>query len=304
MHLLSPTASNISESSVETIINSPSPNQFRQGFGCEPSSDRATEDENASTVHLLPEDATNGSEAPHTISRDRSLHDVPVSLKHGTNDQTWPLDASKSSHVYHNPVAPDSLEKVSGTDLRIGEDTIPSFDFMPPGIHKGRKDFFKSITIVIALYSTVMSGLWLVIAACRPHWGHRISSHGIVKPDNASLISTLLAKSIEISLGAAFVTFLGQKLSQRAFFQPSKGISIAEMSMRAWVVQPGTIFAHWNILRNGISSWLGLATFFVAWMAMLYTTASDALGKHLPHVLGECISTSSCFALLDVLRIG
>ena len=170
-------------------------------------------------------------------------------------------------------------------------------------IQKSRKDFFSIIILLISLYSLAMSGLWLGIALRRPHWGHRISSHGIVKPNDASLVSTLLAKSIEVSFGATFVAFLGQELSHRAFFDPSRGISIAEMSMRAWVVQPGTMIAHWNRLRCGVSSSLGLATFFVAWFAMLYTSASDALGKISHRIPYACPRASRC-PVLYVLRIG
>ena len=303
LHMLSPAVSNISENSVATVVNSPSPSYSRQGFDCEPSSDRAPQDQNSSTVHLLSNDATIGSEALHTTSRDRSLHYSSAPPRRGTDGQTRSLDASKNPHVYHNLVQPDGLEKVHGNGIEIGKDLNSSFDFRPPNVkHKGRRDFFNFIILVISLYSTFMSGLWLVIAVRRPHWGRRISSHGTIKPDDASLVFTLLAKSIEISLSTAFVAFLGQKLSQRAF-QQSKGVSIAEMSMRAWVVQPGTMLAHWNILRNGILSWLGLATFFAAWMAMLYTTASDALGKLLLHILCAC-PRDFRYPALDVLRIG
>lgn len=295
LHLLSPAISDISESSVATVVNSPSPSHFRQGFGCEPSSDCATQDKTASTVHLLLDDAKIASEAYHTDFRDSSLRYVSAPPKHETNGRTWPLDALKKQQVYPNLVVPDGLEKTQYKGLEIGEDVIRSFEVTAPEvIQKGRKDFSSIVIIVISLYSTVMSGLWFAIAAYRPHWGYRVSSHGTIRPDNASLLSTLLAKSIEVSLGAAFVAFLGQKLSHRAFFHPSRGISISEMSMRAWVVQPGTMISHWNILRNGILSWLGLATFLVAWLAMLHTSASDALSKISRRIPCTCTRASNC----------
>ena len=280
LHLLSPAISDISEGSVATVVNSPSPSHFHQGFGYEPSSDRATQEKDASTVHLLLDDATIASEADHTDLKDSSNHYLSVPPKHGTNERTWPLDARTKSHTYPSLVVTDGPENTQCKGLGIGEDVITSVDFTAiKGIQKGRKDLFSIVILGISFYSTVMSGSWFAIAVYRPHWGHLVSSHGPVKPDNASLISTLFAKSIEISLGTAFVAFLGQKLSHRAFSNPSRGISIAEMSMRAWVVQPGSMISHWSILRNGILSWLGLATFFVAWLALLYTSASDALSK-------------------------
>ena len=280
LHLLSPAISDISESSVATVVNTPSPSHFHQGFGCEPSSDRATQDEDASTVHLLLDDATNVSEADHAKSRDSNFHYLSVPPKHGTNGRTWPLDALTKSHAYPSLIVSDGSEKAQCKGLGIGEDVIPSFDFTATkGIQKSRKDLISIAILGLSFYSTIMSGSWFAIAVYRPHWGYLVSSHGPIRPDNASLISTLFAKSIEISLGTAFVAFLGQKLSHRAFFNPSRGISIAEMSMRAWVVQPGSMISHFSILRNGILSWLGLATFFVAWLALLYTSASDALSK-------------------------
>ena len=304
LHLLSPALSDISESSIATVVNSPSPSHFHQGFGREPSSSGATQAKDASTVHLLLDDASIVSEAHHTSSRDSSHHDVSAPPKHRTSGRTWPLNASRKSHVYHSHVIPDSLEKAQYKGLEVGEDAIPSFESTAPElIRKGRKDLVSIVILAISLYSTIMSALWLVIAAYRPHWGHRVSSHGTMKPDNASLISTLVAKSIELSLGTAFVAFLGQKLSHRAFFNPSRGISIAEMSMRAWVVQPGSMLAHWNILRNGILSWLGLATFFVAWLAMLYTSASDVLSKMSRPMLCVYSRASRCPAF-DMLGIG
>ena len=74
-----------------------------------------------------------------------------------------------------------------------------------------------------------------------------------------------------------FVSFLGQVLSHRAFVKDSRGITIAEMSMRVWVQQPGTMITHWEAVRYAGLTFLGAISLTAAFIAMLYTTESDAL---------------------------
>ena len=56
-----------------------------------------------------------------------------------------------------------------------------------------------------------------------------------------------------------------------------RGVSIAEMTMRTWVIQPGSMITHWQNIRYAGLSILGVITLTAALVAMLYTTASDAL---------------------------
>lgn len=113
----------------------------------------------------------------------------------------------------------------------------------------------------------------------RPRWGRRITTTGSISPATASLLCTAFAKTIELSFVTVFVAFLGQVLSRRAFISQSKGITVADMSMRAWVMQPGTMITNWQTVRYAAVSYLGFVSLLAALMAMLYTTASDALGK-------------------------
>jgi hypothetical protein len=49
-----------------------------------------------------------------------------------------------------------------------------------------------------------------------------------------------MAKLIELSFVTAFVAFLGQVLSRRAFMKDhGRGVTLSELSMWRWVVQPG-----------------------------------------------------------------
>lgn len=125
-----------------------------------------------------------------------------------------------------------------------------------------------------------MSGMYLIVAMVKPHFGNRISVHGGLTPSTASLLSALFAKTIELSFVTVFVAFLGQVLTRRAILNKSRpgGITIAEMSMRTWIMQPGTLITHWEAVKYAALTFLGVIALTAAFIAMLYTTAADALG--------------------------
>lgn len=75
------------------------------------------------------------------------------------------------------------------------------------------------------------------------------------------------------------VAFLGQVLSRRAFIKNSKGIRIAEISMRAWVIQPGTLFTQGHTIGFAGLSILDIFSLIAALAATFHTTASDGLGE-------------------------
>ncbi|KAL8943584.1 MAG: hypothetical protein Q9211_000938 [Gyalolechia sp. 1 TL-2023] len=122
-----------------------------------------------------------------------------------------------------------------------------------------------------------MSGLWFGVAVAKPRFGHGIAHTGRLSPPTATLIAAAIAKSIELSFVTVFVAFLGQVLSRRALVKKSKGITISEMSMRGWVMQPGTLITHWETVRYAALTFLGLIALSGALIAMLYTTASESL---------------------------
>lgn len=131
-----------------------------------------------------------------------------------------------------------------------------------------------------------MSAIWLGIAAAKPRWGKHIVVGGSLTPSNASTLFALFAKTIELSFVTVFVSLLGQVLSQRAFVKNSRGITISEMQMRSWVMQPGTMITHWETIRFAGPTILGAIAFTTAFMAMLYTTASDSLVSPNPRLGG------------------
>ncbi|KAI9730134.1 MAG: hypothetical protein M1834_006127 [Cirrosporium novae-zelandiae] len=135
-----------------------------------------------------------------------------------------------------------------------------------------------SVTIMIlSIYSMIFSGIFLLLAFIRPHYGQRIKESGGLSPDTAQTLSALFAKTIELSFVTVFVAVLGQVLSREAFVTGGKGVTIAQMMMRGWIMQPGTLITHWSTLRYAALSFIGITTLLATLMAMFYTTAAETL---------------------------
>lgn len=123
-----------------------------------------------------------------------------------------------------------------------------------------------------------MSCLYLIVAVCGPRYGRHIGTNGVLTSANANLLTALLAKSIEISFATVYVAVLGQVLWRRALSTSNgSGVTLAQMEMRSWVMQPGTMLTRFTALRSSVLSLLGILTLTAAVVALLYTTASEAL---------------------------
>jgi hypothetical protein len=143
---------------------------------------------------------------------------------------------------------------------------------------KVSKASWLALTIcALSVYSTIMSGIWLVVAMLQPRWGHQISSRDGLDPSSATLLAALAAKTIEISFVTVFVSCLGQILSRRSIQNNSRGITLAEMTMRNWVIQPGSLVTHFETLPYAGLTILGALSLTATIAALLYTTASDAM---------------------------
>lgn len=59
----------------------------------------------------------------------------------------------------------------------------------------------------------------------------------------------------------------------------SEGISISDMNMRVWIMQPGSMIVHWEALQFSALTLLGLFALISTFAGMLYTTAAQALGE-------------------------
>ncbi|XWW93303.1 hypothetical protein V2A60_001235 [Cordyceps javanica] len=122
-----------------------------------------------------------------------------------------------------------------------------------------------------------MSGLWLCVSIVQPRWGRNISSNSRLGPSTATLLTAGLAKTIELSFVTIVITVMGQILTRRAIARKSRGTTLAEMSMRSWVIQPGSLITHFGMLRHSEFTVIGTLSLLAALVAALYTTASDAM---------------------------
>ncbi|KAK5937581.1 hypothetical protein PMZ80_010201 [Knufia obscura] len=141
---------------------------------------------------------------------------------------------------------------------------------------------FTIMIVFMAVYSTFFSAIFLVIALAKPRWGHHIGPRGALSYDSATLLSAFFSKSVELTFATTYVATLGQILTRRAFAKSyfsraQKGISIAEMNMRLWIMQPGTLVTHWSGARYVVTSLLGISALIAAFAAAFYTTAAESL---------------------------
>ncbi|KAH8592964.1 hypothetical protein B0O99DRAFT_689178 [Bisporella sp. PMI_857] len=149
-------------------------------------------------------------------------------------------------------------------------------------IFTSRKHWLSISILCLSIYSTVFSGIYLVLAIIQPRYGSKVQSGGSISPETASVIFAFFAKTIELSFVSVFVAFLGQVLSRRSLVKSSRGITLAELTMRTWVIQPGFMITHGQTLKYAGFTILGMITLTNAFVAMFYTTASDSLVS--PHL--------------------
>ncbi|KJY01867.1 hypothetical protein TI39_contig278g00030 [Zymoseptoria brevis] len=154
--------------------------------------------------------------------------------------------------------------------------------------------------IILAIFSTIVSGIFWVTALRGPKWGRQIRTKGgVMTPSTAAFLTSALAKLVELAFVSVVVAFVGQALARRAFkLENARGVTLAEMSMRTWIMQPGTMLTHWESVRYAAVSSLGLISLLAALVAMLYTSAATALvqpqlkfSNWEPAVLGGLVQT-------------
>ncbi|KAH5478869.1 hypothetical protein HBI22_073020 [Parastagonospora nodorum] len=188
-------------------------------------------------------------------------------------------------------------------------------DFRPTHECPTTRDFYQSrftwlniSIIIICLFSCIFSGIFVGLAIREQFWGKRITSHGPLTPANANLLTQVFAKLIELSFITSFVAFLGQVLSRRAFMKDhGRGVTLSELSMWRWVVQPGTLITHWETAKYAGLSFLGILSLVCAILGTLYSSASTALvqptlrqGSWKPTVMSGLVKTD--FANMDYVK--
>ncbi len=131
-----------------------------------------------------------------------------------------------------------------------------------------------TLNLLFSLYSTAGSLLWLTIAFYQPRWNRRISSSSGIGPSTATVIAAAVSKSIEMSFVTTFIMFLGQSITRRAI---SRGTNLAELSVRNWVIQPGSVVTQSGLFKNAGLTTLGMLSLLAALVTAFYTTASEAM---------------------------
>lgn len=130
----------------------------------------------------------------------------------------------------------------------------------------------------LAIYGTVMSAIFVVIAIHGPGYGPYIRTQGRLAISGATIITTFFAKTIELSFVAVIIALLGQALARKAHDgKATNGITLAEIGMRSWILQPGTVFTHWESVRYAGFTVLGILSPLSAVLATLYVTAANAV---------------------------
>jgi len=136
----------------------------------------------------------------------------------------------------------------------------------------------SATAVGLALFLTISSALFLIIAMRSPRYGRYIHTKGTLTASVVAFLTSFLAKLIEISFVTAFIAFLGQVLARRAYHeQATKGVTLAELSMRTWIMQPGTMVTQWESVRYAGVTVLGGISLLAALGALLYGTAATAL---------------------------
>lgn len=202
----------------------------------------------------------------------------------GVNDYQNYLAASDTERLrepsiksaYESECTSGSMHK----DMLILKDDFRPIHECPTnkGFYQSRFTWLNMSIIIICVFSLIFSGIFFVLALRAPRYGRRISSQGHFSPADAILLTTVMAKLIEISFVTSFVAFLGQVLSRRAFMkEDGRGVTLSELSMWRWVVQPGSLITHWETARYSGLSFLGILSLLSAVLAALYSSAATAL---------------------------
>ncbi|KAI0164399.1 hypothetical protein GGR52DRAFT_582154 [Hypoxylon sp. FL1284] len=203
---------------------------------------------------------------PPSMDRDTEHYSMsPVNMAHQPAD-----------HIHDTEAYGESLEHLAQKYERPPLDCASRRD-----VYVRHRSWTYIILTVLSVYSTFLSGLWFVVSIYQPRYGRGISSSEGWKmaPSTATLLCTLLAKTIELSFVTVFVALLGQMITRRAFVRKKKGegVTLAEMTMRNWIIQPGSLLTYWQGIPYAALSLLGLLTLTATTCSIFYTTASDAM---------------------------
>lgn len=139
--------------------------------------------------------------------------------------------------------------------------------------------------LFICSLSTALSAAFAVLALKSQRYGDHVGDGPKAKMSISTAIiwTSIVAKTIELSTVTGFVAFLGQVLSRRALMDSnSQGVTLSELTMWRWIVQPGTLVSQFEIAKYTGLSILGILTLLSTLLSTLYGTASTALVQPVP----------------------
>lgn len=131
--------------------------------------------------------------------------------------------------------------------------------------------------IFISLFSTALSLLFVSIAIKKTEY--QLVTNDRIRPETVLILISIGAKVVELSFTTSLIAFLSQVLSRRAFRM--NGVSLAELSMWRWIVQPSTLITQYGTAKYAGNTTLGILALLGAISAVLYAPAVSALGKSL-----------------------
>ncbi|KAJ8131705.1 hypothetical protein O1611_g1919 [Lasiodiplodia mahajangana] len=242
-------------------------------------SDRSSSTERWFSQHSTLGGSDSISPPEHTIPPASNVDSKSSAAIMSTHPDTQSIPMSAMDNPNHSP------RSIVSEDENDANNVFPRCPEAHLGCNSRRDVYIKRWSwlyvtlIILSIYSTVLSGLWLVVAIFQPQYGRSIStgSGWQVTPSTATLLATLAARTIELTFVTVFVAVLGQVLTRRAISRFSQGVTLAEMTMRNWVIQPGSLFTHWEGLPSAATTLLGVLTLIATICSLFYTTASDAM---------------------------
>lgn len=182
-------------------------------------------------------------------------------------------DSDSQINLIEKPSATSNLARYQSLSSVESDDSFH-------GIKRGRLTCLAVTTLLLTLYAALASGAFMALAITNCPYGHLIRSSGPLTPGLTAFLVSAIAKTIEMAFVTIIIAWLGQELSRRAAYGSGRrrsGFTLAELSMRGWVVQPGTMFSRWDSLRYAGLTGLGVLSIMAAILAMLYTSAATAL---------------------------
>jgi hypothetical protein len=238
-------------------------------------------------IFIAPDPSTPGSAKP--LMSPPSTGGLSGSTKYDSPYSDWDTSytstklPAKQSHVSLQSSVQPSIYANSEAGLLSIRSRYDSFApqhqcVSTTNFKRPRLNWLSITILVFAVYSTVMSALFLVVAVRGPRYGRMIRTDGVLTISGATVLTTFFAKTIELTFVTVIVALLGQALARRAHDKKTEhGITLAEISMRSWILQPGTLFTHWESVRYAGVTLLGFVSLLAAILALLYVTAANAL---------------------------